>query len=184
MSLVLAAVVTATLCAPLRQISGDTVPGRLGAAVLRCGGGFDLSTVDWIGARAASGRLPYWARQTGDQVVSVFGPGPALAGALAVPALANGDALDDTTLRQRERYAAAVLLGLAAMLLALATAARRGLAVSAGAGLLGAASYAGAATLGQGLWQQTVVLPFVMAALAALAWRPRAPRLAMLHPRS
>jgi hypothetical protein len=45
---VFAAVVIATLCAPLHQISCDTVPGRLGAAVLRCGGGFDLATVDWI----------------------------------------------------------------------------------------------------------------------------------------
>jgi hypothetical protein len=182
MSLVLVVVALVTLCAPLRYISGDTVPGRLGAAVLRCGGGFDLGTVDWIAARATSGRLPYWARRTEDKVISVYGPGPAIAGALALPAMANGDVMEDAMLRRRERLAAALLLGLAAALLVLATAARRGLAVSAGVGLVASASFAGAATLGQGLWQQTVVLPFVVGALATLAWRHRASRCAMLTP--
>ena len=185
MLVVFGAVVVGTLCSPLRQISSDTVPGRLGAAVLRCGGGFDLRTVDWIAERADAGRLPYWARPSGDRIVSVFGPGPAVAGALALPDLAGAPGLaahgelDDAMLRRRERITAAVLLGVAAALLVLASSARRGPLVSAGTGLLAAASFAGAATLGQGLWQQTVALPPLIAALAALAWRHRAPRCAI-----
>jgi hypothetical protein len=182
MAIAFAVTIVATLASPLRQISGDTVPGRLGAAVLRCGGGFDLAAVDWIARAAAAGRLPYWAQRVGGRVISVFGPGPAVAGALAMPALATGDVVEDHALRRRERIAAAVLVGLAAALLALATAARRGLAASAGAGLVGAASFAGAATLGQGLWQQTVALPFLVGALAAIAWRQRAPRTAVVAP--
>jgi hypothetical protein len=182
MALVFVVVVIATLLSPLRSISGDTVPGRIGAAALRCGGGFDLASVDWIAARAAAGKLPYWARRTGAPIISVFGPGPALAGALATPALASGDTVDDATLRRRERVTSASLLALAAALLTLAAGARRSPRVAAATGLVAAASFAGAATLGQGLWQQTVALPFVVAALASLAWRPGIPRLALATP--
>jgi hypothetical protein len=190
MAIGFAAAIALAICAPLRPISGDTVPGRLGAAVLRCTGGFDLGAVDWIAERAAAGRLPYWARRSADRIVSVFGPGPAVVGAAALPALADSDAsrgadggaIDDAVLRQRERFAAAALLGLATALLVLASCAQRRAAVSAGIGILAAASFAGAATLGQGLWQASVALPFLVAALAALTWRRQAPRAAVLAP--
>jgi hypothetical protein len=67
-------------------------------------------------------------------------------------------------------------------LLVLAAGARVGVGRACAAGLVGAASFAGAATLGQGLWQASVALPFLMAGLATLAWRPHRPRLAYVTP--
>jgi hypothetical protein len=159
------------LASPVRAISGDTVPGRIGAVLVRCGGGFDLRRIGWMDAE----RRPYWAAQTADGAwVSVYGPTPALAGAVMLLDLHDGDALADDVLRVRERCAAALCLGVAVGLLALAARARRSAGASAAIGLVAAGSFAGAATLGQGLWQQTIVLPFVVGAIATLAWRGRA----------
>ena len=166
-------VLAIVLVSPRRHVSGDVVPGRYGAFVLQCGGGFDLRHLAWIDALDREGRLPYWAQLDRDRrIVSTFGPGPAVAGAIAMAGA--GDAATDDTLRVRERIAAGTLLGIATALLVLAIAARRSLRTSVAFGAIGALSYAGAATLGQGLWQQTVALPFLVGALAALAWnRPR-----------
>ena len=162
-----------TLAAPRRHVSGDVVPGRYGAFVLACGGGYDLRHLAWIDAHDREGRLPYWAQLDRDQrIVSTFGPGPATIGAVAM--LGLGERADDETLRVRERLASAFLIALAAALLVLAAAARCSLRASAGIGAVAALSYAGAATLGQGLWQQTVALPFLVGALATIAWgKPR-----------
>ncbi|MDQ3298603.1 MAG: hypothetical protein M3619_18615, partial [Myxococcota bacterium] len=106
------------LAAPARQITGDAVPNRYGAALVRCGGGFDLSRVDWI---AAQHEVPYWAhRNRAGATVSVFGPAPAMIGAIALADFGDGDTIDDATLRARERLAAAVLVAIAAGLVVLA----------------------------------------------------------------
>lgn len=179
------AIITGALCllAPLRQTSGDTVGGRLGGAVLRCGGGFDLSRVDWIRERTDNGKYLYWLqRDAAGEVTSIFGPGPAAAGAVALADFGPGDTMSDRALRIRERAAAAVLLAIASALLTLSLAARVRLRVAFIGGLTAGASFAGAATLGQGLWQATVALPCLMSGLAALAWRPRRPALAAATP--
>jgi hypothetical protein len=85
-------------------------------------------------------------------------------------------------LRRRERDAAALLVALAAALLVIAASARVGAGPASAAGLVAAASYAGAATLGQGLWQASVALPFLVAGFATLTWRDRKPKLAYLTP--
>ena len=162
-------VVALCLAAPLRQISGDTVPNRYGAALLACGGGYDLSRIAWID------RDHYWA-QGG---VSVFGPAPPT---LAAVAYLGIDEIDEDSLRRRARVVAALCVALSAVLLALACLARRSLREAIAFGAVGALSFAGAATLGQGLWQQSVALPFVMAAVTAFAWRAERPRLALATP--
>lgn len=168
------------LAAPFRFVSGDTVPGRVGAAVLRCSGGYDLSRADWLRGDA---KLPYWAqRDQNGELVSVYGPAPAIAVALALPDFGADDEISDRALRLRERLVAALLTAVAAGLLCLAVAARRSLRVAFVAAVIASASFAGAATLGQGVWQQTVALPFLMAALASLAWRDTHPRLEPLTP--
>lgn len=166
-------VLAIVLLSPRRHISGDVVPGRYGAFVLHCGGGFDLRHLPWIDALDDRGGLPYWAQLDRDRrIVSTFGPGPAVAGAIAM--IGAGDAASDDALRIRERVAAGSLLAIATALLVLAVLARRSLRASLGFGAIAALSYAGAATLGQGLWQQTVALPFLVGALATLAWnKPR-----------
>jgi len=179
------AIVSIVCCvlAPLRELSGDTVPGRVGAAVLRCGGDFDLSRVDWIRKETDRNRMFYYMQpDEADEYSSIFGPVPAVVGAIALLDFGSGDTIDDATLRKRERYAAALLVGLAVVLLTLAAAARCGLARSALVGGVAAASFAGAATLGQGLWQATTALPFLVGAVTTLAWRPRFPRLALVTP--
>src|SRR5690606_21970857 len=92
------ALVVFALCvlAPLRQAGGDTVGGRLGGAVLRCGGGFDLSRLDWIRERTDEGKYLYWLQRdaTGD-VSSIFGPGPAVVGAMALLDFGEGDVIAD-----------------------------------------------------------------------------------------
>jgi hypothetical protein len=40
--------------------SGDTVPARIGGAVLRCAGSFDLNHVDWVKKETSRGRIWYW----------------------------------------------------------------------------------------------------------------------------
>jgi hypothetical protein len=179
------AIATFAMCvlAPLRPTSGDTLGGRLGGLALRCDGDTDVSRIDWIRERAAVKRFYYWVMpdRTG-QLVSVFGPAPAVVGAVAVLDVSRGDTISDDTLRRRERYASGFLIALAALLLVLAASARVGVAAASAAGLVAAGSFAGAATLGQGLWQASVALPFLIAGLATLAWRPKKPRLAYLTP--
>ncbi len=162
--------VVACVASELRPQGGDTVPGRLGAAVLACRGDFDLRDVDWLGG-GRSGRAPSFVRvPSGGEMVSTYGPAPAAAGSLAMASLKPGGLVGDRALMRRARYAAAACVGLAAALLCLAlgavTSPMRALAASAVAAL----SFAGAATLGQALWQQTVALPAVTGALATLAW--------------
>ncbi len=206
---------------PLRETSGDTVPGRIGGAVLRCGGTFDLARVDWVKAALDQQRTFYFLHWDHvDEQTSVFGPGPAVVGALALLDLGEGDSLSDASLRSRERLAAAVLVALSAVLVllaGLAPARRAGRhvpdsrepaphEVQAGstttssvpdsaepatdgqlsrASLIAALcvlSFAGVATLGQGLWQATTALPFLVGALTTLAWREQRPRLALITP--
>jgi hypothetical protein len=163
------------LVAPLRQISGDTVPNRYGAALLACGGGYDLGGIAWLDRD----RLPYWATRNGDTVVSVFGPAPPTVAAVAYLGI---DSIDEAALRSRARIVAAFFVALATCLLVLAIAAQRSLRASIAFGITAAVSFAGAATLGQGLWQQTVSLPFLVGAVAMFAWREKKPRLALAVP--
>lgn len=175
---------------PLRESSGDTVPGRIGGLVLRCAGTFDLARVDWVKAAIEKQRTFYFLRwDEVDEQTSVFGPGPAVVGALALLDLGEGDSISDASLRSRERLAAAALVALSAVLLLLAGLAPPSSGSSAGrlcrASLTAALcvlSFAGVATLGQGLWQATTALPFLVGALATLAWREQRPRLALITP--
>lgn len=166
--------------APLRQLSADTVPGRIGGAVLRCAGDWDLSHVYWVRAETSRDRHYYYMHhdEAGEDS-SVFGPAPALVVAAALLDFGAGDALPDTTLRARERGAAAVLLAIAAALIALAAAAKVTPARAALCAAVCVLSFAGAASLGQGMWQATTALPWLCGALCALAWRERFPRLAL-----
>ncbi len=178
-------VVAAILCvlAPLRQVSGDTVPGRLGGAVLRCNHSFDLAHIDWVKAMSDDKVVYYWFEpDDAGEWTSVFGPAPAVIGSLALFDFGPGDTIADATLRRRTRGAAAVLLGLAAALLVIAAAARSSIARATLVGVVAVASFAGAASLGQGLWQATTALPFVTGALATLAWREHRPGLRFVTP--
>ena len=189
MRVALAALVTAlaafVLCvfAPLRQLTGDTVPGRMGGAVLRCAGDFDLDHVDWVRAQTQTGWDFYYTKldRAGERS-SVFGPAPAVVVSLALLDFGDGDRISDETLRRRERGAGAVLLALAAALVTLAAAARVAPWRAALVGLVCALSFAGAASLGQGVWQATTALPALAGAVAAFAWRDRFPRVALAVP--
>jgi hypothetical protein len=180
------AVVAVVLAAasPLRETSGDTVPGRVGGLVLRCGGTFDLARVDWVKAAFDQKRTFYFLHWDHiDEMTSVFGPGPAVVGALAVLDVGDGDSVSDASLRTRERLAAAVLVALSAVLLLLAAMRPPHAETRAVfAALVAVLSFAGVATLGQGLWQATTALPFLVGALATLAWRTERPRLALVTP--
>jgi hypothetical protein len=179
------ALVAFTLCvlAPLRQLSGDTVPARIGGAVLRCAGDFDLSHVDWVRAETDRKRAFYYTHedQTGAHT-SVFGPVPAVVVMLALLDFGDGDRIDDHTLRTRERGAGAWLFAIAVALIVVAALARVSPARAALTGLACALSFAGAASLGQGMWQATTALPFLTGALAALAWRDRRPHVTLVTP--
>ncbi|MGE3764448.1 MAG: hypothetical protein AB7L94_19475 [Kofleriaceae bacterium] len=166
-------VMVLVLVSPLRHISGDTVPNRAGAVALRCAGTLDLARIEWIEKLERVGRVPYWGQVHDDAVYSVFGPAPALVGALVMPALDEGDVIDDATMRRRERTASAALLALSVALVILAAAARVSIATSVATGAVCACSFAGMATIGQGLWQASVALPLLAGALASLAWAPR-----------
>ncbi|HEY5920560.1 MAG TPA: hypothetical protein VIV11_02765 [Kofleriaceae bacterium] len=181
----LTAIATFLLCvlAPLRELSGDSTPGRLGGTVLRCAGDFDLAHIDWIRAETDQDRVFYYMQR--DQAgahSSVFGPAPAVLVAIALLDFGEGDTIADTTLRTRERIAAALLLALATALLVIAARARRSGRDAVIAGAACALSFAGAASLGQGMWQATTALPALTGALATLAWRDRHPRLAIATP--
>jgi hypothetical protein len=183
--LVVTAATTIALCllAPLRQLSGDTVPARLGGLVLRCSGSFDLSRIDWLGTDNHNDVVYYYQyKDHADGYSSVFGPGPALAASLSLGDFGDGDVISDGALRRRERAAGAVLVAIAVVLLILACRARTSWLRAAAAGAIAVLSYAGAATLGQGLWQATVGLPMLVGGLALVAWRAQFPRLALLAP--
>jgi len=179
------AIVTFALCvlAPLRQTSGDAAAGRLSALALRCAGTFDLSRVGVIATFTKQKKILYWMQlDEADEFTSIFGPAPAVVGALALPDFGDGAELSDHALRARERGAAALLVALSAVLLAIALRARTSVRRAVLGGALAAASFAGAATLGQGLWQATVALPPLVGALATFAWREQRPRLALVTP--
>lgn len=180
------AVVTIALCvlSPMRQLSGDMVPGRLGGAVLRCTGSFDLHRIDWIADDWANHGVEYWEdyADVSGQLTSVFGPAPAAVGAIAVADFGDGATMSDDTVRRRARDAAAVLLAISAVLLVLACRAQTTWARAFVAGGVAVLSFAGAATLGQGLWQATAALPALMGGLALVAWHDKLPRLALGAP--
>jgi hypothetical protein len=179
------AAVAFALCtlAPPRQTSGDTVAGRIGGAILRCTGTFDLSRIDWLRSQTDQHVELYYMHADEDgEFTSAFGPAPAVIAAVALLDFGSGATMTDATLRARERDAAAVLLALSVALLVLAAGAKADVAHAAGAGLVAALSFAGAATLGQGLWQATVALPALVGALAAWCWSERFPRLRVVPP--
>ncbi len=151
--------------------------------MLRCSGTFELDRVDWLHVETAQSRMFYYMQyDKQQQFTSVFGPVPALLGSLALLDIGDGDTISDRSLRARERWVAALLVALAAALLVLACRARASLSRSVIAGAIAASSFAGAATLGQGLWQATPALPFLIGALATLAWRDQRPRLSLITP--
>lgn len=172
------------LASPQRKLSADMVPGRIGALALRCAGTFELDRIDWIRVETERDQMFYFMqRDKQRQFTSLFGPLPALVGSLALLDFGDeGDIITDASLRTRERCVAALLVGISAVLLMLACMARASLPRAAVAGAVVVLSFAGAATLGQGLWQATPAMPFLCAALATTAWRERKPRLAHLTP--
>jgi len=173
------AVFVISITVPLRPQGGDVSGGTLGAATLACSHGFDLRSVQWIGERDPRRPLPYYLRRDRDgRVSSTFGPGPALLGWPADATLEPGSRLTTDTLEARGRIAAAAAVSLSVLLLALALRARRGVAASAGFALVAGLSYAGSATLAQGLWQQSAALPWIAALLVAIGHGPARPRLA------
>lgn len=169
--------------APMRELSGDTVPGRIGGAVLRCAGDFDLSHVDWVKAEADRGGVFYFIQlDEAGAYTSVFGPAPAAVMSLALVDFGDGDVIADATLRSRERIAAGVLFAISVALIMLAVYARGDARRAVIAGATCALSFAGAASLGQAMWQATTALPALTGALAVLAWRDRYPRIALAVP--
>jgi len=173
----------ACILAPLRPQGTDTVPGRVGAVALSCSGSFDLRSIDWLADLTAKRQVPYYALAADDdRLVSTFGRAPAVLGAASMAFLQPGQRVTDRLLQRQARYAAALALALAAGLLCLGL-----LAVAAPlpAFLVSATvalSCAGAATLGQALWQQTPALPVLAAALACLAWGKKQPWLLLPVP--
>jgi hypothetical protein len=167
--------------APVRQTSGDAAAGRLGALVLWCGGGFDLANDDAILFEAERVAKPYYVQlDAAGELTSIFGPAPAVVGAVGL--VGAGDPISDQLLRQRTRAVAALLVAIAAVLLVIAARARLDDRRAAAAGLVAACSFAGVATLGQDLFQATVALPLLVGALACYAWRARYPRANLATP--
>jgi hypothetical protein len=168
----------ASVSVPMRPQGGDTVPGRLGAAALACAGTLDLREVEWVAERAKRRSLPYWVRPAPDgRLVSTFGRAAPILGSVMMIDLRPGDVVTDRDLQSRARHAAALAIALAAALLALALLASVSPLRAVAGATTAALSFAGCATLGQGLWQQTPALPFFMAAVAALAHGRQFPRI-------
>jgi hypothetical protein len=176
-AIVVAAVAT-SLSPPAIPQGGDTVPGRFGAAVLACGRAFELGEVEWIEERGRRGSVPYFVNISADrrELVSGFGPAPAVLGAPAFLSLQPGAPVDDDELIRRARRASAIAVALCGALgyLALRATATRAWSVLGAFTVL--VAFSGCATLAQGLWQQTAALVPVMASVAALAWSERRPR--------
>ncbi len=170
------AVVTFAACfvQPARGQGRDTVAGRVGAATVACNGSFDLASVAWVREAAAKHQAPYFATDgTDGAIVSIFGRGPAALGALALQGLVPGQTVTDRDLRYAVRWGAAAAVALSALLLGLALLAFASPVVAAGLALAAGVSFAGSPSLGQGLWQQTACLPFLVATLPCLAWSRR-----------
>ncbi len=146
------------LTAPLRPQGGDTVPGKIGMHVLQCEHSFDLAGVGWLRDQVLAGKRPYYAIVTADRnrLVSTWGPGPALWGALTSLPLDSGSVVDDTTLAHRARRSAALAVALASLFLFLAIAERAHPLIALAGAVTAALSFGGAGSLGQALWQQTV----------------------------
>lgn len=177
---VAAVTIALSVLAPVRQMSGDTVPGRVGGLVMRCAGTFDLSRVDWFQEQNKKNVVFYYQlRDRSDGFSSVFGPGPAVLATLGFLDVGDGDSITDMSLRKRERAVAAFWLAIAAVLLALACRSRASWQRSIIATGIAVLSFAGAATLGQGVWQATTCMPFLVGGLTLVVWRERFPRLAM-----
>ena len=146
------------LSAPLRPQGGDTVPGKVGMHVLQCERSFDLAGADWLRDQVLVGKRPYYAVVTADRsrLVSTWGPGPAVWGALTSLPLDSGSVVDDATLARRARRSAAFAVALASLFLFLAIAQRAHPAIALVGATTAALSFGGAGLLGQALWQQTV----------------------------
>jgi hypothetical protein len=174
-----AIVLLLSLTSPLRLQGGDTVPGRLGMATLACRGNQDLSDVDWVARLVAKGTRVYLVRPAleGRGLVSSFGPGPAWIGSLVPLGVEPGALVTDEHLKHRARVAASSAVALAAGLVVVGASAHVAPLIAAFLGLAAAVSFAGVATLAQGLWQQTAALPLLAGALAAMLWCGRVPRL-------
>lgn len=175
-------VVVAVEATPLRHQGGDTLPGRLGALTLECRSTHHLDLAEPVLARVTGeGRIPYYAVRTrnGDHLVSTFGPGPAWLGQVLGAAPERGAVVDDELLRRRARRSASLALGISGALFTLGLLARSAPLVALVGGLLTALGFAGVATLGQGLWQQTAALPALTLLLAFYAWTRRFPWLAL-----
>ncbi len=114
------------LSVPLRPQGGDTVPGKVGMHVLQCERSFDLAGAGWLRERTLAGKRPYYAVVTADRsrLVSTWGPGPAVWGALTSLPLDPGLVVDDATLARRARRSAAFAVALASLFLFLAIAQR------------------------------------------------------------
>lgn len=159
------------LLAPLRPQGGDTVPGKVGMHVLQCERSFDLAGADWLRDRVLEGRRPYYAVVTADnsRLVSTWGPGPAIWGALTSFPLSAGSTVDDRTLARRARVSAALAVSVASLFLFLAIAQRADPIIAFVGAATAALSFGGAALLGQALWQQTVSCVAFTASWWALA---------------
>lgn len=168
--LVAALTYAACVLAPLRVQGGDTIPGRFGAAVYACTGSSNLGEISWLHDQALHGKLSYFAQPAADgtALISTFGPGPALLGAPSMLSLKDGSLVDDRELLKRARYSAAASIALASLFLFLALIRRTSAKLALFASLTAGLSFAGAASLGQGLWQQTAALPFLILALALI----------------
>jgi hypothetical protein len=163
--------VTLSLAVPLRAMGGDTVPGRLGAAVFACKASFDLREVDWLAAAVDMGRRPYFVLPArSGEVVSMYGPAPAVLGAPFLEGLEPGSIVTDRDLARAARVGAAMAVGVAAMLLAAALCARTTTLRAALLALAVVGSVAGAGALGEALSQQTALVVPLTVALATLAW--------------
>ncbi|HTR49891.1 MAG TPA: hypothetical protein VMJ10_04230 [Kofleriaceae bacterium] len=172
-----------TTLSPVRAMGNDTIAGTLGGVVYHCGGGYDLRNIDWIDRAAATGRLPYFAQPGADgELIAPYGPLPNLLGSLVVFDLGPNDVVGLDALRHRVRLISSLLVALCAGLLAWAARPHQQRWRAAATGLVAAASFAGCATLGQALWQQTISLVPLVGGFALLVRRADHPRLAALAP--
>jgi hypothetical protein len=163
----------------VRAMGSDTFASTIGGVVYHCGGGYDLGNVDWIADAATGGHLPYFAQHDADgHLIAPTGPLPNLLGSFVMVGLDPGDVVGLDALRHRTRLLSSVLVALCAGLLAWAAKPRERPWRSATVGLVAALSFAGAPTLGQALWQQTISLVPLVAGFALIARREHFPRLA------
>ena len=167
----------------VRAMGNDTIAGTLGGVVYHCGGGYDLGNVEWIGRAAAHGHHPYFVQPDADgHLISPYGPLPNLIGSVMMFDLGPGDVVGLDALRHRVRLLSSLLLALCAGLLAWAARPGERPWRAAATALVASASFAGCATLGQALWQQTISLVPLVAGFAFVVRRGDHPRLALVAP--